>query len=63
MPKADPRAISTTDQLVGDVSVWDNRSKNGNMGLYIAVSKRLNIIEEKKAMILFSITSISNIDV
>ena len=63
MPRADPRAIVITDQLIGDVFVWDNRSKNGKMGLYIAVSKRLNTIVEKKAINLLSNTDISNIEV
>jgi hypothetical protein len=63
IPRADPRAIVTTDQFIGDVSVWDNLSKNGKMGLYIAVSKRLNTIVEKKAINLLSNTNKANIEV
>ena len=63
IPRADPREIVTTDRFIGDVSEWDNRSKNGNMGLYIVVSKRLNTIVEKKAINLLSNTSKANIDV
>ncbi len=63
IPRADPQAIATTDQLIGDLSVWDNRSRNGKMGLYIAVSKRLNTIVEKKAINLLSNTNKANIEV
>ena len=62
-PRADPRAILTSDQLIGNVFVWDNRSKKGKMGLYIAISKRLNTIVEKKAINLLSNTNKANIEV
>ena len=63
IPRADPRAILTSDQLIENVFVWDNRSKKGKMGLYIAVSKRLNTIVEKKAINLLSNTNKANIEV
>ena len=63
IPRADPRAILTSDQLIENVFVWDNRSKKGKMGLYIAVSKKLNTIVEKKAINLLSNTNKANIEV
>lgn len=63
IPKANPSAILTADQLIEDVFVCDNRSKNGKIGLYIVVSKRLNIIVEKKAINLLSNTDKLNIEV
>ena len=63
IPRSNPRVIIIADLLIGVVSVWDNRSKKGKMGLYIAVSKRLNTIVEKKAINLLSNTNKANIEV